>query len=153
MSAHLVPQPNSNPALKNLAGLVGMWKTEMVFPADPSTKIAGHVSFERLEEGAFLLMRLPVEADSPSKSIWMIGRDDAVSTYIVFYFDTRRVSRIYQMSFDDGVWRMWRESPGFSQRYTGAFSDDRNSITGQWEKSGDGLNWEHDFDLTYTKVG
>jgi hypothetical protein len=23
--------------------------------------------------------------------------------------------------------------------------------TAQWEKSGDGRSWEHDFDLTYTK--
>jgi pimeloyl-ACP methyl ester carboxylesterase len=28
----------------------------------------------------------------------------------------------YGMSFTDGVWMMWRNVPGFSQRFTGAFS-------------------------------
>ncbi len=27
----------------------------------------------------------------------------------------------------------------------------RKTITGFWEKSGDGEAWEHDFDLAYTK--
>jgi hypothetical protein len=26
------------------------------------------------------------------------------------------------------------------------------SLTGAWEKSPDGARWEHDFDLTYTKI-
>ena len=29
--------------------------------------------------------------------------------------------------------------------------DGGNTITGFWEKSGDGEAWEHDFDLAYTK--
>ena len=48
---------------------------------------------------------------------------------------------------------MWREAPGFFQRFTGTFSDDNNTITGRWEGSRDGSNWEPDFDMTYTKVG
>jgi hypothetical protein len=50
------------------------------------------------------------------------------------------------------VWKLWRDSPGLSQRFIGTFSDDGNSISGHWEKSADGSNWEHDFDLTYTNV-
>jgi len=52
----------------------------------------------------------------------------------------------------DGVWKLWRDAPGFSQRFTGTFSDDGRTIKGRWEKSGDGAQWDHDFDLTYTKV-
>ncbi len=52
-----------------------------------------------------------------------------------------------------GKWEMWRDAPGFLQRFTGSFSNNGNSITGHWEKSGDGSNWERDFDLTYTKIG
>jgi hypothetical protein len=58
---------------------------------------------------------------------------------------------VYEMSLRDGVWKLWRDSPGFSQRFTGTFGDDGNTITGFWEKSGDGEAWEHDFDLAYTK--
>ena len=38
------------------------------------------------------------------------------------------------------------------ERYTGTFSDDGRVITGCWEIRHDGATWEHDFDLTYTKV-
>jgi hypothetical protein len=56
------------------------------------------------------------------------------------------------MSLEDGTWKMWREALGFSQRFMGTFSDDGNTITTRWEKASDGVNWEHDLDLTYTKV-
>ena len=52
----------------------------------------------------------------------------------------------------DYVWELWRDSPNLSQCFTGTFSDDGKTITGRWERSSDGSNWEHDFDLTYVKV-
>jgi len=70
----------------------------------------------------------------------------------MLYYDARSISRIYQMSFSDRVWKIWRESPDFSQRYEGILSQDSHTITAHWEKSSDGTPWEHDFDLTYTKV-
>ena len=45
-----------------------------------------------------------------------------------------------------------RDFPGFSRRFNGMFSDDNKVIAARWEKSSDGSNWEHDFDLTYTRV-
>jgi hypothetical protein len=65
--------------------------------------------------------------------------------------DSRGISRIYQMSLSEGVWKLWRDQPGFSQRFTGTFSDDGRTISGRMEKSSDGLQWELDFDLTYTR--
>jgi hypothetical protein len=59
---------------------------------------------------------------------------------------------MYRMSLDGGVWRQWRDSPGFSQRFVGTLSQDGGTIKAYWEKSSDGVNWKHDFDLTYTKV-
>jgi hypothetical protein len=69
------------------------------------------------------------------------------------YFDTRGVARVYKMSFGNGIWRLWRDTPGFSsldfsQRYAGTLSDDRKTIAGAWEIRNDGRSWEHDFDLT-----
>jgi hypothetical protein len=63
----------------------------------------------------------------------------------------RDVARIYQMSLEGGVWKMWRAAPGFSQRITGTFSDDGNTITCHGELSRDGSNWEQDLDVTYTR--
>ena len=40
----------------------------------------------------------------------------------------------------------------FAQRYTGTFSDDGTTIAGRWEIAHDGSTWEHDFDLTYTRM-
>ena len=48
---------------------------------------------------------------------------------------------------------MWRDAPGFSQRFTGRVSDDGGTINGAWESSTDGVSWTHDFDLMYTRVG
>jgi hypothetical protein len=69
----------------------------------------------------------------------------------VFYYDARKVSRVYQMSFSDSVWKMWREAPGFWQRYVGRVSAGGLTITRYWEKSPDGAAWEHDFDVTYRR--
>ena len=56
------------------------------------------------------------------------------------------------MTLSDGVWKIWRDAPGFNQRFTGTLSDDGNTITGQYEFSSDGTTWSKDFDLTYRKV-
>ena len=74
------------------------------------------------------------------------------------YFDSRGIARVYAMSLEDGVWTLWREAPDFSsldfaQRFTGTFSDDGTTIVGRWETAHDGATWEHDFDLTYVRVG
>lgn len=57
------------------------------------------------------------------------------------------------MTFNDGVWRMWRDAPGFWQRFSGTGSDDGESIRGTREKSEDGSVWERDFELIYTRTG
>ena len=59
---------------------------------------------------------------------------------------------MYQISVRDGVWTIWRDAPGFNQRYIGKIMDGGNTIAGQWEISEDGKSWEVDFDLTYRKV-
>jgi hypothetical protein len=55
------------------------------------------------------------------------------------------------MSLEGGVWKMWRESPSFSQRMTGTFSDDGNIITSHGELSRDGTKWERDLDVMYSR--
>jgi hypothetical protein len=72
--------------------------------------------------------------------------------------DSRGVVRVYQMTIEDGIWRLQRDEPDFSplpfhQRYTGTFSADGQTIEGRWETSGDGRHWELDFGLIYAKVG
>lgn len=145
-----------NPALKHLEVLVGDWDMELSnasFLPDPSETIKGQVSFKWVQDGAFLMLRMGDKPPGPPTAIWLISRDESTANYTVLYYDARSVSRVYQMSFSESVWKMWRESPDFWQRYEGTLSNDSKTITAHWEKSSDGTNWEHDFDLTYTKVG
>src|SRR6266702_2942188 len=113
--------PKPNPALKRLEVLVGEWNTEISSPAYPSTIVRGHVSFDWLEGGAFLIMHSDVEGMGPPNSISVIGRDDSAKVYSMLYFDSRGVSRIYEMSLEGGAWKLGRESPGFSQPFMGTF--------------------------------
>ncbi len=140
-----------NPALKDLDVLVGEWDTVGYHPMIPSP-VRGHASFGWLEEGAFFYWRPSYEPPGPPSGMAVVGRDDTLGNYSMLYYDERGVSRIYQMSFEDKTWKLWRESPGFCQRMTGKVSDDLRTIALHGEKSADGVNWEQDLDLTFTKV-
>jgi hypothetical protein len=69
------------------------------------------------------------------------------------YFDSRGVSRVYRISADEGVWRFWRDRPGFSQRYVCTISADGGTMTGNGELSRDGSTWEQDLRSTFRRVG
>jgi len=144
-----------NPALVSLKSLAGDWYMELSnasFLPDPSETVTGHVSFEWVENGAFLILYMGDKPPGTPDAIWLIGRDESIPNYTVLYYDSRKVSRVYEMSFLDRVWKMWRNSPGFSQRFEGKLSKDGNTIVARWEKSFDGKTWEHDFNITYTKL-
>ena len=145
----------SNPALEQLAPLIGEWNieiTSMSFHEDPSAVVRGQSSFAWLEGGAFLIQHSEISASEFPRSMAVVGADDEAATYRMLYYDSRGVSRIYRMTFSGGIWTIWRDFPGFSQRFHGTFSEDGKIITARWERSSDGSNWVHDFALTYTKV-
>jgi len=67
------------------------------------------------------------------------------------------VVRIYKMSFRDDVWTLLRDAPdftplNFSQRFVGQLAAGGQTIDGAWETSTDGVGWERDFGLLYTKI-
>src|SRR5258708_26016997 len=108
----------TNPALAQLQFLNGAWDMELSdasFLPDPDTKVRGSVTFECLEHGAALVMRMG-DAATPAAT-WLIGRDDAEPDYCVLYADDRGVSRVYRMRLRDGTWRMWRGNPQVAQRF------------------------------------
>ena len=138
-------------ALASLDVLVGEWDTEALFPGNPAAAGAGRTTFEWLEGRHFLIQRVTAaQPDGPGViAIIGAGPDGALAQN---YFDNRGVQRIYQMSLEGGVWKLWRNAPGFCQRYTGTLSTDGTTISGPWEKSPDGTAWDHDFVLTYTRL-
>jgi hypothetical protein len=140
-----------HPALADLRFLVGAWSMELSgasFLPDPESVMNGSVTFDWIEHDAALVMRMGDIAT------WIIGRDDAEQDYHILYGDDRGVSRVYRMSLEGGVWRIWRHTAEFSQRFEAQVDIDRGVITGHWEKSHDaGVTWEHDFNVRYTRSG
>lgn len=153
MDEHAYPPSQPTSSLKQFETLVGEWDTVGTHPGFPSA-VHGHSSFEWLKKGALLIWRFDWERPGPPSALSIIGHDDAASvdTCSMLYADERGVARIYQMSLDGGVWKMWRDSPGFLQRTTGTFSGDGSIIVAHGELSRDGSTWEQDLDVTYTRL-
>jgi hypothetical protein len=118
----------------------------------PGITLHGHVSFTWLEGGASLCMHASIEEPEVPTGVAIFGRDQAANGYSMLYFDERGVSRIYAMTFAGGVWKYWRDEPGFSQRFTGTISAGGDTITGVGEMSKNGSPCEGDLELTYTRV-
>ena len=149
---------NNDDVLKALEPLLGEWRLMAVFKDIPPADIGARVNFEWLPGEQFLIQRWEVPVPEAPDGIAIIGTDpESRGNYLQHYFDSRGVARVYKMSFTNGVWKLWRDTPDFSpldfsQRYTGTFSSDGRTIAGAWEICHDGKTWEHDFDLTYIKV-
>ena len=141
-------------AMQRLDAFAGVWTLEASFPGG---RIAGRAVFEWTLDRQFMVQRSEVPDSGVPDSMAIVGYDPGRGAYLQHYFDSRGVARVYKMSFGDGIWKLWRDSPDFSpldfqQRYVGSLSDDGNTISGAWEICHDGATWEHDFDLTYTRV-
>jgi hypothetical protein len=149
----------SNPdPITALEPFVGEWSMEAVFEHMPPVDGGARVGFEWLPGRRFLVERWEVPVPEAPDGIAIIGADpESEGNYLQHYFDSRGVARVYKMTFEGRVWRLWRDEPDFSpldfsQRYTGTFSEDGRTITGQWEICHDGKTWERDFDLNYTRA-
>lgn len=143
------PQPPIS--LKQFQILIGKWNMVGTHPMIPSA-VNGHSSFEWLRDGALLIWHFNWEQGPGIPNAYsIIGHDDTVEPCSMLYTDERGVARIYQMSLEDGIWKMWRNSPDFSQRMTGTFSDNGSIITVHGQLSRDGSTWEQDLNVTYTR--
>jgi hypothetical protein len=144
--------------LRRLEPFLGTWTLAAIVPNLPPSDVRGQVSFEWLPGGGFLVERWEVPFPEVPNGLAVIGFHLDRGTYLQHQFDSRGVARIYQMTFEDGVWTLSRSEPDFSpldfhQRWRGTFSADGTSITGRWEQSADGADWNHDFDLHYQRTG
>jgi hypothetical protein len=145
----------ANPALSILQPLIGAWTMKIIWSENTHKLVGGPQSieaparFEWVADGSFLLQT--AGASGAPVAHWMIGRDDTSGAFSALYADSRGVSRVYDMSFAEGLWEIWRAAPGFHQRFTGRISEDAKTIEGCWEKSEDGEKWEKDFDLNYVR--
>ena len=139
-------------ARERLRALVGEWTTTAGPPGGPPWPGGGRVTFAWLEGTPLLVQRSQVDMPEAPDSVSVIGCDGMNGSYHQLYTDERDVQRIYAMSLEAGVWRLWREGEPFSQRFTGEFSEDGRTIAGRWEIAEDGKTWRTDFDLILRRV-
>jgi hypothetical protein len=151
----------ADPENERLEPLIGEWSMAIVMPGeetpDDLPDIGARVSFEWMGEKAFVLERWTVPIPEAPDGLAVIGWDGSRGTFLQHYFDERGVARVYEMSFDSGVWKLARTKEDFSrfefsQRFTGNLTDDGKRIEGTWEIAHDQKTWEKDFDLIYTRV-
>jgi hypothetical protein len=154
----------SDPTLAPFSALVGSWTTEATHPMTPGVVVHGTVVAEWLEGERFLSFRALTDHPEFPDSLWVIGDMDhdregeggkplvATPTSLrIHCFDSRGVFRICETSIDAASWRVWRMAPGFSQRFTGRFSDGGHSISGTWELCRDDMHWADDLAITYRR--
>lgn len=137
----------SNGGLEDLKVLVGEW--EFTSPLFPEGR--GRTTFEWLAEGGILIQRSQVSGPAPD-SVWIFGADDSEEALTVLYRDDRGISRVYRSTLRGDAWAVWRDAPGFCQRFSGRISAGGDAIEAAWESSSDGRTWKHDFDLSYARV-
>jgi hypothetical protein len=141
-----------NPALKQFSRLVGEWKTTGTHPLVPGKMLTGRSSFSWMEDGAFLMWHSEMDEPNFPAGIAIFGSDDSTGEFFMLYFDERKVSRKYDVSFEENILKWWRNVPGFSQRYSWTFTNYDNTITGKGELSKDDNTWESDLDQTFSRV-
>lgn len=140
-----------NPALEELDVLVGEWTltlTNAWFLDSMEVTQRGRATARWLGD-AFIQL----EAEMEGEHMWdfVLGRSDANAQLVALYHDPRPTSRLFQMTFTDGVWTLHREDPDFHQRFEGRVSADR--IDGHWDASDDqGATWRKDFDLIFERT-
>ena len=153
------------PALQPLDRLVGNWNTEATHPAVPGIVVRGTATIEWLEGERFLINRSRTDHPDFPDAISIIGFADrdrvhgAAATdaaadgnrLSMHYFDSRGVSRVFEVSIDDTAWRFWRDAPGFSQRFTGTFADGGDTIAGRSQLCQDDVHWNEDLAITYRR--
>src|SRR5689334_6254381 len=106
-----------NPALDPFDALVGTWDTEGKH-VQVDEVVHGSTAFEWLEGGHFLVQRSHVDNELFPDAICVIGAPEHGDGLVLESFDSRGVRRTYRTSVEDGVWRTWRDAPGFDQRFS-----------------------------------
>ena len=147
-------------SIVRLDALLGEWRWKA--SAGGTVMAGGTTTFEPIEDGAFVAHRTvgdpPGEgvADSwgehsPLPTVAVIAVDDFSGELTYAYADARGVRRVYAMTLDADGWTLsGRPGETFFQRFAGRF-EPGGSVSGRWERSADGVEWELDFELAYSR--
>ena len=142
--------------LDALQPFIGEWSVEGRHVALPNVVIRGRSVFEWWGDRVWLMHHSTFDHPDFPDSISVIGATRPDGGLALHWFDTRGVHRLFDMTFDRGVWTLDRKAVGpndFDQRMHAAFSADGNTITGDFEATEPGAHeMRHDLSVTYTRV-
>jgi hypothetical protein len=138
-----------DPALEPFDALIGSWATEATHPAFDAV-VPGRITFEWLEGGHFLVVRARSDHELFPDWIGVVGAPEGGDGLVLEYFDSRGVRRTYGVSLDDAVLRMWRDAPGFDQRYSATLGHD--AFEGLWQLARTPGDWQDDLKVTYRRT-
>jgi hypothetical protein len=137
-----------DPILESFDALIGTWATEATHPLVGEV-VQGSVTFEWLEGGHFLIERSRNAHELFPDAICVIGASEPGDSLVMEYFDSRGVRRTYGVSLDDGVLRMWRDHPGFDQRFSATLGPE--AFEGQWQLAEAADDWHDDLKVVYRR--
>jgi hypothetical protein len=137
-----------DPALEPFDALIGTWDTEATHPMVDAV-VPGSITFEWLEGGRFLIQRSRNDHELFPDAIGIIGAPEDGDGLVMEYFDSRGVRRTYGISLEDGVLRMWRDAPGFDQRFSATLGQD--SFEGVHQLAETPGDWQDDLKVTYRR--
>src|SRR3954471_23103471 len=138
-----------DPALVPFEALIGTWATEAKHRLVDEV-VPGGATFEWLEGGHFLLQRSHSDHELFPDGICVIGAPEAGDGLVMEYFDSRGVRRTYDISLEDGVLRIWRDAPGFDQRYEATLAPDE--FEGVFQLAETPGEWVDDLTVRYRRV-
>ncbi len=130
--------------------LIGTWTTSATHPTvdDAASDI---VAFEWAAGTRFLLAHADNDHPLFPDAIHVIGPPEEGDEPVMEYFDSRGIRRTYGASLDDGVLRIWRDAPGFAQRFSATMRPDRFAST--WQVAETPGQWRDDVQMTYRRTG
>jgi hypothetical protein len=112
--------------------------------------VRGRITYEWLEGGHYIVQRSHNDHELFPDAICVIGAPEDGDGLVMEYFDSRGVRRTYGISLDDGVLRMWRDAPGFDQRFSATLGAESFDGVNQLARTpGD---WRDDLKVTYRRI-
>ena len=136
-------------SLEPFNALIGTWETESTHPKIDAVVPGAH-TYEWLEGGKFLILRVRNEHELFPDAISVIGAAEGGDDLVMEYFDSRGVRRTYGIAFTDGVLRIWRDGAEFDQRFTATPAPD--IFVGQWEMAETPGDWKDDLKVIYRRA-
>jgi hypothetical protein len=82
-------------------------------------------------------------------AISIIDASETGDGLVMEYFDSRGVRRTYRVSLDDGLGRIWRDHPGFDQRFSATLGHDR--FEGLFQLAETPGDWQDDMKVIYRR--